>query len=72
MGRVREEKRREEERRSGKKKSQKTEDAGAGKGSKVAKRCFSNDLFRRRVENRLAKAAGEEPAGQMRDEQLHR
>ena len=39
VGRVREEKRREEERRSGKKKSQKTEDAGAGKGSKVAKRC---------------------------------
>ena len=66
------EKRREEERRSGKKKSQKTEDAGAGKGSKVAKRCFSNDLFLRRVENRLAKAAGEEPAGQMRDEKLHR
>ena len=35
----REEKRREEERRSGKRKSQKTEDAGARKGSKVAKHC---------------------------------
>jgi len=30
--------------------------------------CFSNDL---RLESRLAKAAGAEPAGQMRDEKLH-
>jgi len=36
VGRVREEKRREEERRSEKRKSQKKEDAGAGKGRKVA------------------------------------
>ena len=51
MGRVREEKRREEERRSEKRKSQKKEDAGARKGSKVAKHCvFSNDLWLRRVE----------------------
>ena len=39
-GRVREEKRREEERRSDeKRKGQKTEDAGARKGSKVAQHC---------------------------------
>ena len=51
MGRVREEKRRR------KRKSQKKEDPGARKGSKVAKHC----VF----------LAGAEPAGQMRDEQLH-
>ena len=39
--------------------------------SRVAKLCFSNDLGLRRVESRLAKAAGAEPAGQMRDEKLH-
>ena len=33
--------------------------------------CFSNDLGPRRVESRLAKAAGAELAGQMRDEKLH-
>ena len=69
------EKRRKEERRSGKRKSQKTEDAGARKGSKVVKHCvfpcFSNDLWLWRVESRLAKAAGAEPSGQMRDEKLH-
>ena len=68
VGRVREEKRREEERRSEKRKSQKKEDAGARKGRKVAKH---RDLWLRRVESRLAKAAGAEPSGQMRDEQLH-
>ena len=35
------------------------------------KLCFSNDLWLRRVESRLAKAAGAEPCGQMRDEKLH-
>ena len=55
MGRVREEKRR-------KRKSQKKEDPGARKGKKVAKRWSKS---------RLAKAAGAEPAGQMRDEKLH-
>ena len=65
------EKRREEERRSRKRESQKTEDAGAGKGRKVAKHFFSNDLWLRRVEKYLAKAAGAEPCGQMRDEKLH-
>ena len=44
MGRVREEKRRR------KRKSQKKEDPGARKGRKVAKHCFSNDLWLRRVQ----------------------
>ena len=52
-------------------KSQKKEDADARKGRKVAKHCFSNDLGLRRSTSRLAKAAGAEPAGQMRDEKLH-
>ena len=50
------EKRREEERRS-RRKSQ--------------KRSAFPDLWRRRVKSRLAKAAGAEPCGQMRDEKLH-
>ena len=33
--------------------------------------CFSNDLWLRRVESRLAKAAGAEAAGQMGDEKVH-
>ena len=66
------EKRREEERRSEKRKSQKKEDAGARKGRTVAKHsvfpmiCGSGGL-----KSRLAKAAGAEPTGRMRDEQLH-
>ena len=44
------EKRREEERISQKRQFQKTEDPGARKGRKVAKHCFSNDLWLRRVE----------------------
>ena len=52
--------------------SQKREDAGARKGRKVAKHsvfpmfCGSGGSKRR-----LAKAAGAEPAGQMRDGKLH-
>ena len=71
MGRVRE-KRRVEERRSEKRKSQKKEDAGGRKGRKVAKHyvspmiCGSGGSI-----SRLAKAAGAEPSGQMRDEKLH-
>ena len=87
MGRVREEKRRaekrreeereerrkkKEEKRSKKRKSQKKEDLGARKGRKVAKhyvfpmiRCSGGS------KSRLAKAAGAEPSGQMRDEKLH-
>ena len=73
MGRVREEKRREEERRrSQKRKSQKKEDPGARKGRKVAKHCaFPMICGSRGSKSRLAKAAGAEPAGQMRDEKLH-
>ena len=48
MGRVRE-KRRVEERRS-ERKNRKKEDAGARKGRQVAKHCFSNNLWLRRVE----------------------
>ena len=61
------EKRREEERRSEKRKSQRKEDAGARKGRKVAKHCVGSG----RSKSRLAKAAGAEPSGEMRDEKLH-
>ena len=71
MGRVRE-KRRVEERRSEKKKSQKKEDADARKGRKVAKHCvFPMICGSGGSKSRLAKAAGAEPSGQMRDEKLH-
>ena len=71
MGRVREEKRREEER-SEKRKRQKKEDADARKGSKVAKHCvFPMICGSGGSKSRLAKAAGAEPSGQMRDEKLH-
>ena len=66
MGRVREEKRRR------KRKPQKKEDPGARKGRKVAKHCvFPMICGSGGSKSRLAKAAGAEPAGQMRDEQLH-
>ena len=71
MGRVRE-KRRVEERRSEKRKSQKKEDADARKGRKVAEHCvFPVICGAGGSKSRLAKAAGAEPSGQMRDEQLH-
>ena len=71
MGRVRE-KRRVEERRSEKRKSQKKEDADARNGRKVAKCCvFPMICGCRGWKSRLAKAAGAEPSGQMRDEKLH-
>jgi len=67
MGRVRE-KRRVEERRSEKRKSQKKEGTGARKGRKVAKPCvFPMNCGSGGLKSRLAKAAGAEPAGQMRD-----
>ena len=70
--RVKEEKRREEERISKQRKSQKKEDPGARKGSKVAKHCvFPMICGSGGSKSRLAKAAGAEPAGQMRDEKLH-
>ena len=73
MGRVREEKRREEERRSRKRKIQKKEDPGARKGRKVAKHCVCPLICGSGgSKSRLAKAAGAEPAGQMREsEKLH-
>ena len=61
-----------EERRSEKRKSQKKEDADARKGRKVAKHCvFPMICVSGGSKSRLAKAAGAEPAGQMRDEKLH-
>ena len=82
MGRVREEKKEDQrrERRSEKRKkireekesSQKTEDAGAQKGGKVAKHCvFPMICGSGGSKGRLAKPAGAEPAGQMKDEKLH-
>ena len=55
-----------------KRKSQKKEDPGASKGRKVAKHCvFPMRCGSGRSKSRLAKAAGAEPVGQMRDEKLH-
>ena len=72
MGRVREEKRREEERRSQKRKHQKKEDPGARKGRKVPKHyVFPMICGSGGSKSRLAKAAGAEPADQIRDEKLH-
>ena len=52
--------------------SQKREDAGARKGRKVAKHCvFPIFCGSGGSKSRLAKAAGAEPAGQMRDEKVH-
>ena len=76
MGRVREkrrvEERRAEERRSEKRKSQKKEDAGARRGRKVAIHCvFQMVGGSGGSKSRLAKVAGAEPSGQMRNEKLH-
>ena len=61
-----------EERRSEKRKSKKIEDAGARKSRKVAKPCvFPMICGSVGSKSRLAKAAGTEPCGQMRDEKLH-
>ena len=73
MERVRErrrvEERRAEERISEKRQNQKKEDAGARKGRKIAKHCVFPMIWGSRgSKSRLAKAAGAEPAGQMRDE----
>ena len=76
MERVREKRRVEErsaeERRSEKRKSQKKEDASARKGRKVAKHCvFPMICGSGGSKSRLAKTAGAEPSGQMRDEKVH-
>ena len=53
-----------EERRSEKRKSEEKEDAGARKGSKVAKHCvFPMICGSGGSKSRLAKAAGAEPSG---------
>ena len=52
--------------------SQKREDAGAQKGRKVTKDCvFPMFCGSGGSKSRLAKAAGAEPAGQIKDEKLH-
>ena len=57
---------------SQKRKDQKKEDVDARKGRKVAKHCvFPMICGSGGSKSRLAKAAGAEPAGQMRDEKLH-
>ena len=61
-----------EERRSEKRKSQKKEDADARKGKKVAiHSVFPMICGSGASKSRLARAAGAEPSGQMRDEKLH-
>ena len=57
---------------SPKRKDQKKEDAGARKGRKAAKHCvFSWFCGSGGLKSRLAKAAGAETSGEMRDEKLH-
>ena len=57
---------------SQKRKDQKKEDADARKGRKVAKHCVFPMIWGSGgSKSRLVKAAGAEPAGQMRDEKLH-
>ena len=59
-------------RRSEKRKREKKEDASVRKGRKVAIHCVCPMICGSRASNsRLAKAAGAEPAGQIRDEKLH-
>ena len=72
MGRVREEKRREEKKKDQRRESQKKEDAGAQKVRTVAKHCvFPMICGSGGSKSRLAKAAGAEPSGQMRDEKFN-
>ena len=60
-----------EKRKIRRKKSKKKEDADAWKGRKVAKHCVFPMIWGSGgSKSRLAKAAGAEPAGQMRDEKL--
>ena len=57
---------------SQRRKDEKKEDAGARKGGKVAKHCvFSWSCGSGGLKSRLAKAAGAETSGEMRDEKLH-
>ena len=64
--------RRREDREDQRRESQKREDAGARKDRKVAKHCvFPMICGPGGSKSRLAKTAGAEPSGQMRDEKLH-
>ena len=70
VGRVSEEKSRSEKIGDGE--SQKREDAGARKGREVANHCVFPMIWGSgESKSNLAKAAGAEPSGQMRDEKLH-
>ena len=71
VGRVREEKRREEERRSEKRKCPKKIQAHEKVGKSRNTVFFPMICGSGGSKSRLAKAAGAEPAGQMRDEKLH-
>ena len=72
QGREEPERRRAEEEGSEKRKSEKKEDAGARKGRKVAIHCvFPMICGCGGSQSGLAKAAGAEPCGEMRDEKLH-
>ena len=63
---------RREERRPEKRKSQKKEDAGVGKGREVAIHCVLQMICGSGgSKSRLAKGAGAETSGQMRDDKLH-
>ena len=63
---------RQREEKDQKREDQKKEDADARKGRKVAKHCVFPMIWGSGgSKSRLAKAAGAEPAGQMRDENLH-
>ena len=64
-------KRRAEERRSEKRKSQRKEDAGARREESRETLCLPMICSSGGSKSRLAKAAGAEPAGQMRDSKLH-
>ena len=70
VGRVREEKSRREKIRE-EQESEERRCRCAKRKESCESLCFFNDLWLRRVESRLAKAAGAEPSGQMRDEKLH-
>ena len=66
------ERRREAVRRSERRKSEKEEEAGAPKGREVAIHCVLRMICGSgEPKSRLAKAAGAEPSGQMRDEKLY-
>ena len=65
-------KRKDQKREDQKRKSQKKEDADARKGRKVAIHCvFPMICGSGGSKSRLAKAAGAEASGQMRDEKVH-